>query len=256
MEFRLTPMIDGNESGPTLLFIQGWPDDASIWDGQVATLAEQYRCVRITLPNFEGARDTRWGHSTDQIIEALAHCVREVAPANPVTLVIHDWGAMWGHLLQERYPQLVQRIAGLDIAPHVRPSIGAALAILAYQWWLVAAFLVGGTIGDWMTRRMAAAMGAPAPSSRLTAWMNYPYRNIYLDMVLGRAADYFDDYWPDIPLLFVYGKRKPFPFHSEEWTAHVERTGGRVVGLDSNHWVMLDPGFDEILVSWLDATSE
>ena len=256
MDFRLTPIIDGNESGPTLLFIQGWPDDASVWDGQVAALAERYRCVRITLPNFAGTRDTRWGHSTSEIIEALACCVREVSPAEPVTLVIHDWGAMWGHLLHQRHPELVARVAGLDIAPHFRPGVLSGLGILAYQGWLVAAFLISGAVGDWMTRRMASAMSAPAPSSRLTAWMNYPYRNMYADMFTGRAGDYFDDYWPATPLLFVYGRRKPFPFHSAEWTTHVERTGGRVVGLDCNHWVMLDPAFNEILASWLEKTGD
>ena len=123
MDFRLTPIIDGDESGETLMFIQGWPDDASLWDPQVAALAERYRCVRITLPNFGGARDTRWGHSTDEIIHALARCIREVSPDAPVTLIIHDWGAMWGHLLHQRHPELVQRVAGLDIAPHVRPGV-------------------------------------------------------------------------------------------------------------------------------------
>ena len=30
---------------------------------------------------------------------------------------------------------------------------------------------------------------------------------------------------------------KPFPFHSAEWVDHVNRTGGKVVGLDGGHWV-------------------
>lgn len=256
MPFRLTPIIDGNDAGETLVFIQGWPDDASVWDALVAALAERYRCVRVTMPNFDGARDTRWGHTTDEIVDALASCVREVSPADPVTLIIHDWGAMWGHLLHQRHPELVARVAGLDIAPHFRPGIFSGLGILAYQSWLVAAFLVGGPIGDLMTRRMASAMNAPAPSSRITAWMNYPYRNLYADIVKGRAGHYFDDYWPDTPLLFVFGRRKRFAFHSAEWITHVERTGGWVVGLDSSHWVMLDPAFTEILASWLQVTGD
>ncbi len=84
--------------------------------------------------------------------------------------------------------------------------------------------------------------------------MNYPYRNMFADILSGRARTFGNDYWPEMPLLFVYGKRKPFPFHSAAWLDHLERTGGRVVGLDCGHWVMLDPDFDELLSTWLEAT--
>ena len=45
-------VIDGHPDGPTLLFIHGWPDDASLWRNQVDALAPGFRCVRVTLPNF------------------------------------------------------------------------------------------------------------------------------------------------------------------------------------------------------------
>lgn len=254
MDFRLNPIIDGNEAGETLVFVQGWPDDASLWDSQVAPLGDRYRCVRLTLPNFDGTRDTRQGHSTDEILDALATCVREVSPGDSVTLIVHDWGSLWGHAMHHRHPELAHRMVTLDVAPHLEPKLWSVRAIVAYQSWLAGAFLIGGGVGDWMSRRMAGAMGAPAPSERLTAWMNYPYRNMIADMVTGRARTFGNGYWPEIPLLLVYGERKPFPFHSEAWVDHVERTGGRVVGLDCGHWVMLDPAFNDILSSWLEAT--
>lgn len=254
MAFRLDPSIEGNESGDTLVFVQGWPDDASLWDPQVAALSERYRCVRITLPNFDGARTTRWGHSTEEILDALAGCIREVSPDDPVTLIVHDWGSHWGHTMHNRHPELAHRAITLDVAPHVKPKLWSVPAIIAYQLWLTVAFLIGGSVGDGMTRRMAGLMGAPAPPERLTAWMNYPYRNMFTDILTGRARTFGNGYWPEMPLLFVYGKRKPFPFHSAAWLDHLERTGGRVVGLDCGHWVMRDPGFDELLSTWLEAT--
>jgi pimeloyl-ACP methyl ester carboxylesterase len=254
MDFRLNPIIDGDEAGETLVFVQGWPDDASLWESQVEALADRYRCVRITLPNFDGARDARWGHSTEEILDALADCVREVSPNDSVTLIVHDWGSLWGHVMHNRHPELAHRVVTLDVAPHLQPKLWAVPAIVVYQGWLAGAFLIGGRVGDWMTRRMAGAMGAPAPSGRLTAWMNYPYRNMFADIVKGRARTFGNDYWPEIPLLLVYGERKPFPFHSAAWVEHVERTGGRVVGLDCGHWVMLDPTFNEVLSAWLEAT--
>ena len=82
--------------------------------------------------------------------------------------------------------------------------------------------------------------------------MNYPYWNVWRDLLSGRAKGRNDDYWPQVSLLFVYGKKKPFPFHSRKWIEHVESTGGKVFGLDCGHWVPLDPAFGEILGSWLE----
>lgn len=250
---RLEPIIQGPESADTIVFIQGWPDDASVWEEHVARLSHRYRCVRMTMPNFDGRRTVRWGYSTNEIVDALAALVREVSPKAPVTLVLHDWGSFWGHILHHRHPELANRVAGLDVAPHVEPGPAAILGIIAYQWWLVAAFLVGGPIGDWMTRSLAVAMKAPAPAARITAWMNYPYRNVWRDMFAGRGRNETADYWPRVPLLFVYGRKKPFPFHSRQWLAHVE-DNGTALGLDCDHWVQRDPAFGDILDRWLDET--
>lgn len=256
MTLQLTPIVDGPENRETIVFLQGWPDDATIWDQHVAALSGRYRCVRTTMPNFDGRRTVRRGYDTDTIVDALARMVREVSPQAPVTLVLHDWGCFWGALLHQRHPELASRVAFLDIAPHVKPGIGAMLGIIAYQWWLVGAFVIDGAIGDWMTRALAGAMQAPAPRARITSWMNYPYRNVWRDILTGRARQQQGgNYWPTVPLLFVYGKRKPFPFHSEKWLAHVERTGGSVAALDCGHWVQLDPAFIDILSRWLDGSA-
>jgi len=254
MILELDPIIEGNVSGETLVFVQGWPDDASLWDRLVGILSARYRCVRVTMPNYAGTREVRWGHSTEEIIEALARCIRKTSPDSPVTLIIHDWGAYWGHAMHARHPELVKRIACLDVAPQVEPGFGAALGIILYQGWLALAFFLGGPVGDWMTRAFASAIGAPMSRDQINAWMNYPYRNIWQDIFAGRGRQHFEDYWPEMPLLFVYGTRKPFPFHSEAWVDHVKRTGGEVVGLDCGHWVSQETDFDEILVRWLGAT--
>jgi pimeloyl-ACP methyl ester carboxylesterase len=252
---RLDAIVEGPDSGETLVFIQGWPDDATLWDVHVASLSARYRCVRTTLPNFDGRRSARWGYSTDEIIEALADMVREVSPDAPVTLVLHDWGCYWGYIMHRRYPPLVARVAGLDVAPHVDPGPAAMLGIIAYQWWLIGAFVLNGRLGDWMTRALASAMDAPLPREQINSWMNYPYRNVWRDIFSGRAKTEMDGYWPQVPLLFVFGKKKPFPFHSNKWIEHVESTGGKSVGLDCGHWVSRDAAFGEILKEWLEASN-
>jgi pimeloyl-ACP methyl ester carboxylesterase len=248
---RLKPLVDGNEAGETLVFIQGWPDDASLWDGAVAALRDAYRCVRTTLPNFGGDRTARWGYDTNEIIEALSDLVRDAGRGKPVTLVLHDWGCYWGHAVHHRHPELVARVAGADISPHFRPSAKGVAGIVAYQGWLAAAFALGDPIGTRMTRAFAKLANVPVEASRLDAWMNYPYRNVWADLFTGRVPKLTKGYWPRCPLLFVYGENKPFMFHSAAWVDHVRKVGGEVVGLPCDHWVPREPAFVDLLQRWL-----
>lgn len=254
MPFTLAPIVDGNESGETIVFVQGWPDDSSLWDEAVAKLRGKYRCVRVNLPNYGGTIDRRWGYTTEEVVDALVELLRSVGAKRPVTLVLHDWGCYWGHAAHRRCPEAVARVAGLDVAPHFKPGPGAVIGIMAYQWWLFGAFVVGGPVGNWMTRAMARSAGAPMEPSRIDARMNYPYRNIWADLATGRAEKLTEGYWPTCPLLFVYGEKKPFPFHSRAWVDHVRSVGGEVVGLPTGHWVTRHPSFLGILERWLESS--
>lgn len=255
MTLRLTPIVEGKDTGPTLVFIQGWPDDASLWDDAVAVLRSDYRCVRVTLPNFAGDRTARWGYRTDEIVDALEVFVREAGRGERVILVLHDWGCYWGHAVHHRAPELVAAVAGVDVAPHYEPTPAAVAFILAYQWWLFGAFVVGGRAGDWMTRSFAKLAHVPKDKSRLTAWMNYPYRNVWLDLVTGRARELTRGYWPECPLLFVYGEKKPAHFHSAAWIDHVGKVGGEVVAMPCDHWVPHDAAFPPLLRRWVDSVA-
>jgi pimeloyl-ACP methyl ester carboxylesterase len=85
--------------------------------------------------------------------------------------------------------------------------------------------------------------------------MNYPYRNIWADLFSGRARELTKGYWPTCPLLFVYGEKKPFPFHGAAWVDHVRSVGGQVVGLSCGHWVPREAEFVEILQQWVKGTA-
>ena len=58
-----------------------------------------------------------------------------------------------------------------------------------------------------------------------------------------------------MPLLYVYGARKPFMFHSERWLDAVARKPGSAVqGLPCGHWVMQSRPveFVQCVAQWLD----
>lgn len=252
----LIPQVEGAPEGPTLFFIQGWPDDSSLWDDLVSGLRDRYRCVRTNLPNYPGAAQRRWGFDHDEIVSALEACIREVQPAGPVTLIAHDWGAFWSYRLHARRPELVARFVALDIGPVVKPNPREAAYILAYQLWLSLAFVVGGTLGDAMTRFVARRGGAPRQGGEIGARLNYPYFYYWRDVLTGRAVD-LSHYAPEVPCMLVYGTRKPARFHTERWLDFLRsRPNNQVIELDQQgHWVMRDPQLKEILKRFLDRTT-
>lgn len=72
----LRPQSSGSASGPTAVFVHGWPDDASLLAPMAAHLERDFHCVRVTLPNFGPAGPgnvvKHSGYSFEVLAEALA----------------------------------------------------------------------------------------------------------------------------------------------------------------------------------------
>lgn len=249
-----TLQIHGTEvfvegTGPhTIVMIHGWPDTYRLWDGMVAALTPHYRCVRFTLPGFE-TPPTGVTRSLAQMTAQLLAIVDAVSPGQPVTLLLHDWGCIFGYELAARHPQRVARIVGIDIGDHnsgaFRRSLsgGQKMQVLTYQFWLALAWGVGilGATGlaNRMTRWMARAMRCPAPQANIGWHMNAPYAMVWLGVAGGlrRTAPVR----PHCPMLYVYGTRKLFMFHSPEWLHTLSTTPGSTVqDYACGHWVMVD----------------
>jgi pimeloyl-ACP methyl ester carboxylesterase len=250
-------LVEG-EGPATVVMLHGWPDTARLWDAQVAAMTPRWRCVRFTLPGFEAGGRRREAWSLERTMDLLRAVVDRVSPAQPVVLMLHDWGCFFGYQFAMREPARVARIVGIDIgdagsAEHVRSLTAAAKAmIVAYQGWLALAWRIGGRAGDAMTRRLARAVHAPADPASIHAGMNYPY-----DIVWTRSHGSYKGavpFAPTWPMLFVYGTRKPFMFHSPQFAAALSaRDDCRVLGLKTGHWVMREEPqrFDEAVQEWL-----
>lgn len=241
--------------GPdTVVMIHGWPDTARLWDAQVRALAPQHRCVRLTLPGF-GTGQPRRAVPLDELLASLARVIERVSPGRPVVLMLHDWGCVFGYHFARQHPQLVRRVVGVDIGDAGSPAHLAGLnwkakaGIAVYQLWLALAWKLGGTWGDGMARRMAAAMKVPTPAAGIRARMGHPYWQTWTGGY--RAARPFD---PAVPMLFMYGRRKPFQFHSRAWAERLAaQPGSRVLEMKTGHWVMVDAAadFQRALLDWL-----
>jgi pimeloyl-ACP methyl ester carboxylesterase len=251
-------VVTEGDRGPAVLMLHGWPDTRVLWDAQVAALRHGFRCVRFTLPGFE-PRSPRRATSLERMLTLLDEIVDVVSRDRAVVLLLHDWGCFFGYHYAMLRPDRIERVVGIDIGDagspdHVASLSAAAKAMTAsYQLWLAAAWRAPASLGDAMTRGLARAIKAPAPSDQIHAGMNYPYDILWT----GSHGSYPKQRTLELacPLLFIYGRRKPFMFHSPTWQAGVAAEPGcEVVAMDTGHWVMRDePGaVNDAILRWMD----
>jgi pimeloyl-ACP methyl ester carboxylesterase len=233
----------------TIVMIHGWPDTYRLWDGQVAALKDRYRCVRFTLPGFDAGpkRAIPFG----ELLDTLKKIVEEACPGQRVTLLLHDWGCFFGYQFAARHPQLVERIVGVDIGDagsrahraELRPK--DKLALIGYQLWLSFAWVMRS---DGMARWMARKLRCPTDARAIYAQMGYGYAMRWLGVAGGfRNLKVFK---PHCPMLFMYGQRKRFMFHSRAWAQGVESKA-----FPTGHWIMVErpQEFNAALLAWLRA---
>jgi pimeloyl-ACP methyl ester carboxylesterase len=245
------------EGGETIVMIHGWPDTYRLWDAQAAFFRDRYRCVRFTLPGFDIDKPRR-AFSLEETIAIIKAVVERTSPGRKVILMLHDWGCAFGYQFAMRYPALVAKIVGVDIGDagtkqHLRSlTAGAKVMVLAYQLWLALAWRIGGRIGDWMTLKMARIARCPSDPRFIDSRMDYPYYIRWMKAYGSyRGMVRFE---PKAPMLFVYGTRKPFLFHTTAWAdALAARPGNHVSAFQTGHWVMSQEPerFNQVVDSWL-----
>ena len=252
-------VIEGNHEGPTLVFIHGWPDNASLWRHQVAALASDFRCVLITLPNF-GAQSIRaGGFRFPELVELIHATIDEVQPNGKVTLITHDWGAYIGYLVEQSCPERVERMVAMDVGGMAdRPSLRAALMILGYQWALVFCWFAGGLIpplGNLLSKGVGKIIRVPDRQRKsIRSRYNYPYFYFWQGLLLPWKRDgILQRYRPRCPVVYLYGTRKPLQFHSERWLDIVAASGGFAQGIEAGHWFQEQrpEAVNALLMDWL-----
>ncbi|WP_372660517.1 alpha/beta fold hydrolase [Hydrogenophaga sp.] len=256
------------EGSSTVLLLHGWPDTRALWDDTVAALRDGYRCVRFNLPGYDLAKPPG-GLSVDAMVVLMAAVVSRVSPGAPVTLLIHDWGSIFGQEFAARHPERVERVVIVDVGDASSGAYlkslkaKAKLMILGYQLWLALAWQLGkmGATGvaDRMTRFMAKAIGCRNPPGHIGWQMNYPYGMQWLGTYGGfkGLSRVRANAPPRVPTLFVYGQRKPFMFHSSQWLQTLEATPGCAVHeIPAGHWLMRQKPerFNPVVRAWLDET--
>ena len=219
-----------------IVMIHGWPHDRRLWDAQVDALSPHYRCVRFTFSSPRGSR----GRTLDEVCMMFARTVEQVSPQRPVVLMLNDWGCVYGYQFAMRYPELVSRIIGVGIGGSSQASFRGAL-----DW--------GGKLKLALYKmRLSMADSTRSQAQKVSSHLNCPYAvGWFNDHPARRAALPFKIRWP---MLFIYGRRRPFQFHTRNFEQAVQsKPGSKVMAFRSGHWVMREQpdAFNDAVLGWL-----
>lgn len=253
-------VIEEGDGDAAIVMIHGCPDTHRLWDATVLALRDRFRCVRFTLPGYDLAKPPR-PTSVAQMTALIDAIVDHAGRGLPVTLLLHDWGCVFGYHYAMTHRAKVARLIGADIGDAMSPAYRRSLTarqrrmIAGYQLWLAAAWVIGGAIGQRMTQRMVRAMRWPGGRPEDTGvQMNYPYAMRWFGRYGGMRQ--LAALAPHCPMLYLYGAKKPFLFHSPAWAGQLAaRPGCRVVPMRTGHWLMLEQPdvFNREVRDWLTA---
>src|SRR5689334_4453384 len=96
-DVQLHVRVQGDDRGPTVVLVHGFPDNQHVWDPVVAMLAPDHHVVTYDVRGAGGstAPATRSGYRMSKLVGDLAAVIDHVRPdGGPVHLVGHDWGSI------------------------------------------------------------------------------------------------------------------------------------------------------------------
>ena len=103
-------------SGTPTLLLHGNPDTADIWDGITNHLQENYRCISPDLPGFGRSGDPgNFDCSLENLALFVDDLVEAIGIAEPLNLVVHDFGGIIGLAWLVRHPEKVRRLVIMNM---------------------------------------------------------------------------------------------------------------------------------------------
>mmetsp|Transcript_19653 Transcript_19653/g.57145 ORF Transcript_19653/g.57145 Transcript_19653/m.57145 type:complete len:296 (-) Transcript_19653:66-953(-) len=256
---------------PTLVLLGGFPDDHGMWSNQVSDFKETHHIVSIATPHFDDDRtgsksplpsSHERGYTADETAKMIVECIRRALPNDrSFDLITHDWGAYWGYLISPLLPGRIRKMVAIDVGASVddtQPQ--GALWSVPYQLAYAIIFSIGVRFSpnlaqalmllfDLVTGPLSPLLGPlgwtfrlshmPRPIGEVKWWMAWVYYQMWFEYILAGKEPPKPLFPSDIPVLYMYGKKKRASFHTESFLAKIEDTDGcRYVGMDCNHWIM------------------
>ncbi len=107
--------VNRDGDGDDALLLHGVPDSAEIWTPLIARIKHHYRCHAPDLPGFyRSGIPKNFRFELDHYADFIDTLVEKLELKTPLTLIIHDWGGLFGMLWACKYPHKVKHIVGGD----------------------------------------------------------------------------------------------------------------------------------------------
>lgn len=234
-----------------LIFLHGFPNTMRMWDNMIKDLEKDFYCLNISYPNYSSDLQLKWGMDLNDISEYIKKTIDHVESqinsekrSYKKIVISHDWGAFFAYMLTHKYDNYLTDMMTMDVGTGIESTISAKLFTVAYQGYLASNFLIGGQIGKYMTKlfvKMANPFGLTKEDiDRLDSSWNYPYYYLWRRIIY--YSNILKNYEIKTPIAYIYGKNKPFHFHSEKFIDNLEKCEKcEVHAIDSDHWIMRKP---------------
>jgi len=111
----------GMEHSESVVFVHGWPEDWTEWQGIIPMASQRYRVVALDLPGVGGSRGTQ-SHGDKAEIAATIHQAIQSLGLHHYTIVGHDAGAMVSYAyLRQFAAELRACVLISSVIPGVEP---------------------------------------------------------------------------------------------------------------------------------------
>ncbi len=224
-------MKDSGAGQPTL-FLHGNPDSSILWRDIIEEMKPQFRCLAPDLPGF--------GHSSippgfDFSLDSLAGFVNDLLDAagitEPVNLVMHDFGGIYGLAFAVKHPERVRRMAIMNTN-----------FFSDYEWHALARVWRTKFLGElsllsmtWPAFRSAMRKGSPPMSEQRMRetydLFKWPVKKMVLQLYRATNPENFkgwEDKLPEltkrVPTCVLWGDKDPYVA-----STHASRFGAQKV---------------------------
>ena len=141
-------------SGPIVLCLHGFPDNAGSFSYQLPALADAgYRALSLTLRGYEPSSIPADGDFSIEAVAGDVVTLIRALDAGPVHLIGHDWGAAVGYNAAADAPECFRSLTTIAV-PHAGRFARDGLRIfkqLRMSWYM--AFFNIPWVSDWAVRR-------------------------------------------------------------------------------------------------------
>ena len=183
-----TASVDG---APTLLFVHGFLDDATVWDGVIASLAGKVNTVRYDLPGF-GARSAAVTDPRELSLQSLAAEAGEILNETDTRVIVV--GQSLGNPDRRTRRRQTRRPCRWPRPAHP----------CATRWHQLPDEVVAPFRASAVTSRRSAARKSTLASDRETSWSGSSNGGEGVPEVVARYVDIWNNGVPDEPVISEY----------------------------------------------------